>query len=660
MRRAAPTLLAGVLLALFWWMAVSVSPEHSTTADEIFHVTAGYSYWKFGDYRLQPENGNLPQRLAALPLLVQDVRFPSLDQTAWRDANAAEIGHQFFYESGNDLPRMLLSARAMIALLGVACGLLVFAWSRSLFGVAGAMVSLVMFSFCPHMLAHAGLATSDMAAALGFLVMIRAGWRLLHRVTLGRIFALAGAAALLVLSKFSAPLLVPLLGGMALVRILRGIPLPLRVGPYVARLRGWRAAAAQIGAVVCAALVAWALVWAAFGFRYAALAGPGQLNHPWATVLMKDVTAAKVAQAAHLSPEARAVIQPGVVQAAVTAMREIHLLPEAWLYGLAHVDRFARMRPAFFMGEFRTTGWKEFFPVAFALKTPFPVLILLVLALPALVLRKQASAARSRLIYRLAPLAILLAIYGAFALTSHLNIGHRHILPIYPVLYILTGAVVHWFQRRWLLTAVVALLSWHVWSSVAIRPNYLAYFNSLLGGPARAYEHFVDSSLDWGQDLPGLKRWLDRHVRGEKIYLSYFGSGSPAYEGITATRLADGYFDLRARELMPAMHGGIFCISATMFQQVYTHVRHGWTPLHEQCYQDLRPWLDDWRAGRDQTPRDVAISRMTDLEHLRFGRLCAGLQARKPDDQVGYSILIFRLTDTEVRALLEGPPPFTP
>src|SRR6185436_15429251 len=113
MRGAGTTLAASALLALFWWMATSVSHEHSTTADEIFHVTAGYAYGKLGDYRLQPENGNLPQRLAALPLVAQDLRFPKLDQPAWRSADAAEIGHQFFYEQGNDLPRMLASARAM-------------------------------------------------------------------------------------------------------------------------------------------------------------------------------------------------------------------------------------------------------------------------------------------------------------------------------------------------------------------------------------------------------------------------------------------------------------------------------------------------------------------------------------------------------------------
>ncbi len=660
MRGHAATLAAGVLLVLFGWMAASVSREHSTTADEIFHVTAGYSYWKLGDFRLQPENGNLPQRLAGLPLLWQDVHFPRLEQPAWRTADVAVIGHQFFYESGNDLPRMLAAARAMIALLGIACGALVFLWSRSLFGTTGALVSTGLFAFCPNLLAHAGLATSDMAATLGFLLAVWAGWRLLHRVTVGRVLALGAAAALLALSKFSAPLLVPMLALMAAARAWRGSALPVRLGGFVTRVRGGRAAATLTGALVAAALVSGLLVWAAFDFRYTAVRGEGSLNRTWADVTMSDPALAVAAPTADHQPAVATPLRPGAIQAVVRPLRALHALPEGWLYGLAHVDRYSRWRPAFFMGEYRTTGWISFFPVAFLLKTPLPALALLALAGLCLATRPGSPGRCGRLRYRLVPLVVLGAVYGGYALTIHLNIGHRHILPLYPVLYIGAGAVALGFRRRGVALVTAILLAGQAMVSLAIRPDYLAYFNPLLGGPAHAYEHLVDSSLDWGQDLPGLKRWLEAHARGEKIYLSYFGSGSPADEGIAATRLADGNFDLGARAVAPPMTGGIYCISATMFQQPYTLVRHGWTPALERRYAELRAWADAWHAGRDPLPRDAAIQRLIELEHLGFGRLCAGLHGRAPDAEVGYSILIFRLTEAEVRALLDGPPTFIP
>ena len=98
------------------------------------------------------------------------------------------------------------------------------------------------------------------------------------------------------------------------------------------------------------------------------------------------------------------------------------------------------------------------------------------------------------------------------AMTSPLNLGERHLLPTYPALFILAGGAAGWLrsQHRWFgAAAVAALLVALGAESIAIRPHYLAYFNVLAGGPESGYRHLVDSSLDWGQDLPGLKRWLE-------------------------------------------------------------------------------------------------------------------------------------------------------
>src|SRR5262249_51727095 len=124
--------------------------------------------------------------------------------------------------------------------------------------------------------------------------------------------------------------------------------------------------------------------------------------------------------------------------------------------------------------------------------------------------------------YELTPLLLGIAIYGASAVFTALNIGHRHLLPIIPPALILTGVVATPFARAshdgWSFrggdflrdrrsraaVAVVLLLVWHAGESLAIAPHYLAYFNELAGGPSQGYRHLVDSSLDWGQDLPGL------------------------------------------------------------------------------------------------------------------------------------------------------------
>ena len=133
--------------------------------------------------------------------------------------------------------------------------------------------------------------------------------------------------------------------------------------------------------------------------------------------------------------------------------------------------------------------------------------------------------------------------------------------------------------------ATMALLAWHVGESVTIRPNYLAYFNQLAGGPSQGYKHLADSSLDWGQDLPALKQWLDgeglqRRARAS-VYLSYFGTARPEYYGIQATLLA-GFIDRRPPQPPAPLGAGVYCISATVLDVIG---RMFYKPEYESNYQ---------------------------------------------------------------------------
>jgi hypothetical protein len=273
--------------------------------------------------------------------------------------------------------------------------------------------------------------------------------------------------------------------------------------------------------------------------------------------------------------------------------------------------------------------------------------------------------------YRLLPLGVLVLAYGAVSLASNLNVGHRHILPIYPALFILAGAAASWFSpfHRRIGSAVVVCLLWFAAESLAIRPHYLAYFNQLAGGPSHAYRHLVDSSLDWGQDLPGLKRWLDQNgMDGPSrtpVFLAYFGTGNPRYYGITA-RLLPSYF-VHSQRAFPPLTGGLYCISATMLQGVYLQIKRGWGPSHEQAYREVHSDIGRYERTRgdaesrrrliQERGAEFWIQRFELHEQLQFSRLTRYLLQREPDDQVGYSILIYRLSDAQVREALEGPLP---
>ncbi|GAB1490061.1 phospholipid carrier-dependent glycosyltransferase [Opitutaceae bacterium] len=657
----------GALCLLHVWMAASISRQFSTTADEIAHITAGYAYWTQHDYRFQPENGNLPQRWAALPLVVRGESFPAQPDEAWATADVWSVGRAFFYGEGNDLPSLLASARLMIALLSGALCCLIFIWTRALLGSCAGWIALTLAVFSPTLLAHGGLATSDTSAALGFVATILAWSRLMQRVTPGRTVMVGLMAGGLALSKYSAVLFAPVALIILTVRLTRRSPVPFVWRGSVHRFTHARRLFPLGGATFCALAVAVTVIWGAYGFRFSASDRPeARFIQTWDEVLLRTPSTPPLAPANGRTASVVTPLRPGLIQHTVAWMRDRRLLPEAYLYGLAFVDKHARSRLAYFAGEYRTDGWWEFFPTAFLLKTTLPTLALLGLGIAALL--TSPSRRRSAWLYRLTPVLALLLVYGGFSLQSRLNIGHRHLLPLYPAVFLLAGASALAIRRwRWLPVVIGLLLIWHIRESVWIRPHYLAYFNPIGGGPEKAHRLFVDSSLDWGQDLPGLRAWLAEQAHDERVYLSYFGSGDPVHEGITATRFGDGYFDWAARTTPPSLGGGIYCISATMFRRVYTHVRGPWDDAYEQAYQQLRTWLRAAEAtAPGSLPRDIDGSALAEeeirarlfrYEQLQFGRLCHFLEQRQVDAAIGYSILIFRLTEDEVQHALYGPLP---
>jgi hypothetical protein len=628
-------------------MAVSAVARKSTGFDEIASLTAGYSYWHTGDFRLEPEAGNLPQRWAALPLLAGPYRFPSLDEEAWRQIDVFAMGYHFFYDVGNDLDAMLLTSRAAMALLGGALGLVVYAWSRRLFGSAAGIVSLALYVFCPALLANGPLIASDVAVTLFFMASVWALWEFLHAVTPRSVAVAALATAGLCLAKPSGLLIVPIALLLLAVRVADGRPLPLALGG----VREIRARPAQLAALLAAATIQAAIVlvviWGFYGFRYAlfSMHDDGHAPLDWDGVLRA---------AAGLGP-------------AINAARDHRLLPEAYLYGVAYMTQHAATRPAFLNGAHSWVGWRWFFPYCFAVKTPICLIGLVIAgAAGAIVGRPHAARVPVRAnLYRTAPLWVLLGVYWASAVSSHLNIGHRHLLPVYPAMLVLAGGLAVWLERGGMATRVLvgaAALAYAI-ESLFTWPDYLAYFNQLAGGPRHAYRHLVDSSLDWGQDLPGLARWLERNApAGTPVYLAYFGTGKPEYYHVHARRLP-GYFDTwRERGEWYPLTGGIYAVSATMLQNVYTMAPGPWAAPYERLYQDalarLRRIADASGdpAEREARMRDFLSNDFVLFDHLRFARLAAYLRRREPDDDVAHSILIYRLSDADVREALYGAP----
>jgi len=627
--------------------------EKSTTSDELGHITGGYTFNHWHDYRLHPENGNLPQRWQALPTNLAGAHYPALTDESWRKADVWFMGNLFFYHSGNDFGAMLHRARSMNSIFGAATALLVFFWSRRLWGTTGALVSVFFCVLCPTMLAHSGLATSDMCMTFFFLAAVGAYWRHLHDHRLSSlgvsaiIFGLAGVA------KYTA-ILLPLMAVILMVVRLGGSG-PLQWGRRTfVTLPGKLAFMAASLATHGGAMVAF--IWAFFGFRYSAFnpaLPPGEFTLPWAMMLSFG----------------------GVKAHVIELCRTWHLLPEGYLYGLSFVLKHAEARGAFLDGEYSIYGWISFFPKTFFYKTPLSLVAGLVVGTGvfAIWLRSSNRASILQQVYRVTPLLTLFGLYWMISLASHLNIGHRHILPTYPVLYIFCGilgwAIVRCWQsaravRAGLCVVTVGLLGWQAATAAGIYPHYLAYFSPIVGGSREGYKHLVDSSLDWGQDLPGLKQWLDANRQPqEPLYLSYFGTGDPESYGISAV-LMPTIPPLNTKFPWYWCEPGLYAISASMLQHVYMTHRGPWTAENEQQFQGLRLNEANFRALKAGSHNDPKLLQGIEpaewnrawklYDQLRFARLCHYLRVRHPDAMIGYSILIYRLNQGELDAAIGG------
>lgn len=211
--------------------------------------------------------------------------------------------------------------------------------------------------------------------------------------------------------------------------------------------------------------------------------------------------------------------------------RDYYLLPEALVYGLS--DAYLRMeRTSYLLGDISQNGFWLYFPVAFLVKTPAPTLIAIVIAAIYTIVRRPKG---SDVLFLLAPALIFFLV----AVWSRLNVGWRHILPIYPFLFVWLGGTVSAMWRcrgRAIRTTLFLLGAWLCGSTLWSYPNYLAYFNEFVGGPSKGHLILVDSSLDWGQDLKALKEWMKRN-QVNKIQLAYFGTADPAYYKINAVYL---------------------------------------------------------------------------------------------------------------------------
>jgi hypothetical protein len=529
LRWRTPLVVAGLLLLLALQLALFVSRQ-SQTWDEGDHLYAGYRSLTHADFGLNPEHPPLAKMLAAAPLLGMDLRIPPLQGRDFK-REAFLGGRDFVF--GNDADAVLFRARMSAGLLTLLLALLTFLAAREMFGTAAGLTALALLAFDPNLLAHGALVTTDAGLSCFILASVYAFYRYVRAPSWPRI-ALSGLAAGLALAtKHTGLLVLPILALLALAEWL-GARGGTMHAPF--RTRGLRLA----GALALIGILAVLVLWASYGFRYAARPDGLALNPPASQILSQ-------------------VPKPyqGDLLATLARWR---VLPESYLCGLADVLVMEAYYRSYLFGKAYPHGVWFYFPSAFLVKSTLAFLVLPAVIGAAIVTRRLA--ARREIFF----LAVPPLFYLLVAMSSRMNIGVRHILPMYAFIAVLGSGALWAFayrDKRWVY-ATAAVLVLHLGSSVRAFPSYMAYSNELWGGPAKTYKHLSDSNSDWAQQLKSLKRYLDaRGVRD--CWFAYFGQGTAdlGYYGIPCRPLPtlDGFW-LKEVPQVPEQIEGTVVISA--------------------------------------------------------------------------------------------------
>ncbi len=465
---------AGVWVALLGVVLVAriafTYPVTSATVDEGRHIAAGVEAWETGAFRLYFWSPALPRYFQGALPYVTGTRLATgagpasgvLDADYWSTLTLGRLGTLAF------VPVLLLYACL---------------WSARLYGRNAGFAAVALVTLSPDVIGHAGLATTDVPSAATLLASLFHLWRWVERPSIRAALGASVAFAAAILCKGPAvlQLLVTLWLFLALARWI-GRPKPAARPP--------RRVLTEVGVFLVTTLLC---VWGAYRFDVAPLS-----SRPGATELVETLA-------------------PGSLSAFATRVpwpmpAYVHGLLEAWSQARAGWR-------AFLLGEVRTTGWWYYFPVCLGLKMTLPALGLLVLGSARCVGAAWARPRHRRMLYPLVAAAVFLGV----AMTSRVDIGVRHVLPVEVVFAVLASAAlagpalgaVPGLRRR---SIGVALLAWHATASLMAHPHYIAYFNPIAGGRERQY--LGDSNLDWGQDVGRLALYLKAHdIRRISLYV---------------------------------------------------------------------------------------------------------------------------------------------
>ncbi|MFH1171343.1 MAG: glycosyltransferase family 39 protein [bacterium] len=518
-------ILAGVFVILCAMLVIEIttSLQESQTIDESVHLAAGLSYLTTGDFRMNPEHPPFIKMLAASPLLFTNATLPIADPS-WKEVKQWVFATRFLYHNALSPDTLLLLGRLPIMLLSIVLGWFIFRESRRMFGIFGGLLSLGLFAFEPSIIAHSRLVTTDLGfAAASFLALVRLE-RLFRTPTRRNAIWFAVALWVAMVTKFSFfAFAIALLGTFLLLKWYQPTNLSVQ-WRHVRRFLGW------------SLLIGVFATWAVYCFT---------IKRPINDPKISQLYAQRQHFLAHGDVDQFGVLGKLVVNQLGNPSTSIGRLAIRLeqvpipLYaffrgGISVLGHSYGGQWSFLLGQVRDLGWWYYFPVALFAKTSPSMLAAFLLVPTAFVtLVVQERKKQGRILAALRAIDHRWIVYGVtpiifflISMNTHLNLGWRHILPIYPPLLVLAGSLsaLPWVRsRRSAVIIPLVLIAGSIATEAATYPNQIGYFSPFVGGNGNGYNILRDSNLDWGQDLKKLSTYLRQH-HAPTVAIAYYGN----------------------------------------------------------------------------------------------------------------------------------------
>jgi len=553
-------------------LAIDCARQWTPTHDEFWHLPIGLRMWKSGKFDDDVINPPPIRLWAAIPLAVGGANAGDLNAKL----DVGEIGDAFWAANPEHVRFWFLMGRLMIIPLLAITGLCIVVWSRHWYGQRAALITALLWCCCPTVLANAAIVTHDLPLAAAWSLTLYALVRFAEQPSWTRALSFGAMIGIAAVTKLTGLILFPLCVGLWWV---------LRILPAQASSQSTTTSAETKSPTTVSRPKIMAFWIAAIGLSIVMINAAYLFRNTGESLASLPLSSSRLKAIQSLW---------GIGKVPVPLPREF----------VAALDRLAqdleRRHPVYLDGEWSDQPFLRYYAAALSYKLPLSTLILLGFGLAGIAWPRPGTQDRRYGLF-LITAALVLPIMAS---GSSNQIGIRYVLPTLPILFVLAGQSARWIDfrsHRWPSRIVLAALLIAP-LSLRFHPHHLAYFNLLAGGPAGGRWHLVDSNIDWGQDLHGLKQYLDQHGI-QDVGLAYFGTVVPTQIGIQSHQ------------------------PPSRFPQP------GWYAVSVNFVQGRPHALRDANGNRVQVGID-------EFGYFRFF---------EPVARIGYSIYVYRLSQQDIR-----------